>query len=218
MPRHVVLLGIGHTNAHVVRMWRRCPPAGARLFCVSNNPVATYSGMFPGLLAGQYSAREMQIRLEPLCQASGAELILSPITALDRSSGEIQFANRSPLAFDLLSVGIGSIPALGEHCLGPENVLLKPMQSLLTRLERRLDVTRRSGTDRARVIVVGGGLGGLEVSFCLPPRLQQLLGDKDASAFCGCPWSSKAAVCSASSRFPNRTASTKEVSVASPRR
>ena len=177
MPRHVVLLGIGHTNAHVVRMWRRCPPAGARLFCVSNYPVATYSGMFPGLLAGQYSAPEMQIPLEPLCQAAGAELILSPTTGLDRSRGEIQFADRTPLAFDLLSVGIGSVPALGDRCLGPENVPLKPMQSLLRRLEQRLDVTRRAGANRAQVIVVGGGLGGLEVSLCLPHCLQQILGD-----------------------------------------
>jgi len=54
LPEHdVVLLGVGHTNAHVLRMWRMEPIRGARLTCVSNSPVATYSGMLPGVLAGQ---------------------------------------------------------------------------------------------------------------------------------------------------------------------
>ena len=37
----VVLWGIGHTHAHVVRMWRMRPIAGARLTCVSDFPTAT---------------------------------------------------------------------------------------------------------------------------------------------------------------------------------
>ena len=52
LPQHdVVLLGIGHTNAHVLRMWRMQPIPNARLTCISNYPVATYSGMLPGVLA-----------------------------------------------------------------------------------------------------------------------------------------------------------------------
>ena len=64
LPEHeVVLLGIGHTNAHVLRMWRMQAPANARLTCISNSPIATYSGMLPGVLAGQYPRERMEIDL-----------------------------------------------------------------------------------------------------------------------------------------------------------
>jgi len=70
LPTHdVVLLGIGHTNAHVLRMWRMQPIPSARLTCVSNYPVATYSGMLPGVLAGQYPPEAMEIDLVRLCAA-----------------------------------------------------------------------------------------------------------------------------------------------------
>ncbi len=51
--KHVVLLGIGHTNAHVLRMWAMNPVADADLTCISDHRIATYSGMLPAVLAGQ---------------------------------------------------------------------------------------------------------------------------------------------------------------------
>ncbi|HEV3343662.1 MAG TPA: hypothetical protein VG125_25040, partial [Pirellulales bacterium] len=52
--RDLVLLGLGHTNAHVLRMWRMAPLGGVRLTCVCDFSSATYSGMLPGTLAGLY--------------------------------------------------------------------------------------------------------------------------------------------------------------------
>ena len=51
LDRELVLWGIGHTNADVVRRSQTAPIAGARLTCVSNGPISTYSGMLPGVLA-----------------------------------------------------------------------------------------------------------------------------------------------------------------------
>ena len=59
----VVLLGVGHTNAHVLRMWKMKPLDNAQLVCVSNFPNSTYSGMLPGVLAGQYPPEAMEIDL-----------------------------------------------------------------------------------------------------------------------------------------------------------
>ena len=81
LPRHeIVLLGIGHTNAHVLRMWRMDPIPDARLTCVSNFSEATYSGMLPGALAGQYPRQRMEIDLVRLCAANGARLIVDEVT------------------------------------------------------------------------------------------------------------------------------------------
>src|SRR5262245_35944378 len=112
LPRNdVVLLGVGHTNAHVLRMWRMRPLPDARLTCVSNYPVATYSGMLPGVLSGQYQPERMEIDLVRLCAAAGARLVVGTVRGLDLERHELLFEERPPLRFDALSVGIGSLPS-----------------------------------------------------------------------------------------------------------
>src|SRR5438477_1813975 len=104
LPQHdIVLLGVGHTNAHVLRMWRMQPIPDARLTCISNYPVATYSGMLPGVLAGLYPPERMEIDLVRLCATAGARLIVGHIAGLDVPRRELTFEDRPPLPFDVLS-------------------------------------------------------------------------------------------------------------------
>ena len=114
LPQHeVVLLGAGHTNAHVLRMWRMKPIPGAHLTCVSNHAIATYSGMLPGALSGQYPLERMEIDLVRLCAAVGARLVVAEFTALDLETQRLLLRDRPALPFDVLSIGIGSVPASG---------------------------------------------------------------------------------------------------------
>lgn len=163
--RELVLLGGGHTHLHILRMWKMRPLPGVRLTCVSNQTQAAYSGMLPGTLAGQYEPEQMQIDLVRRCQAVGARLLLAETVGLDHENQSLHFADRPPLPYDRLSIGIGSRPAPApgsEHALS-----IKPMQTFLQRLHDRL---KEAGSDKSplRVIVVGGGAGGVEIALCLP--------------------------------------------------
>ena len=175
--RDVVLLGAGHTNAHIIRMWRMAPLADARLTVVSNFYAATYSGMLPGTLAGLYPADRMQIDLVRLCAVAGARLIRAPVTGLDLARQELLCADRPSIPFDVLSIGIGSVPR-GAPGLMDDTVLpIKPMQTFLDRLEDRLVRLRADlGARPLQVAVVGAGAGGVEITFCLPERLRQICG------------------------------------------
>jgi selenide, water dikinase len=178
MPADVVLLGAGHTNVHILRMWRSSPPPGARLTCISDWPVATYSGMLPGVLAGQYEAPRMEIDLERLCAASGARLVLDPVVGLDHARQHLLFADRPPLRFDALSIGIGSVPGTDAVQIidATRLVPIKPMQTLLTRLAARLrDAAGERVGAPIRIVTVGGGAGGVEVTMCLPPFVRRVL-------------------------------------------
>lgn len=176
----VVLLGIGHTNAHVLRMWRTAPRPGAKLTCVSTGPVATYSGMLPGVLAGQYSRDRMEIDLVRLCAAAGARLVIGEVSGLDRAGKMLLFADRAPVRFDVLSIGIGSVPSYTDVAVIDRTGLVpvKPMQTFLDRLDGRLRqaADRRRGSP-VRIAVVGGGAGGVELALCLPAYVQARLGD-----------------------------------------
>lgn len=193
LPQHdIVLLGVGHTNAHVLRMWKMGPIPGARLTCVSNYPVATYSGMLPGVLAGLYPPERMEIDLVRLCAAAGARLIVGDVIGLNVQNRELLIADRPPLPFDVLSVGLGSVPNRSGLVEADYSLLeVKPMQTFLQRLVERLQLlasggrkppdTHQSSSTPIRITIVGGGAGGVELAFCLPKRIHQVLGDVPVS-------------------------------------
>ena len=141
----VVLLGIGHTNAHVLRKWKMKPLENAELVCVSNFPISTYSGMLPGVLSGQYPAEKMEIDLVRLCAASGVRLILDEVVGVDPLEQRLLFRNRPSLTYDALSIGVGSVPTLGDVEISDPSPLIsvKPMQTFLSRLRGRLQASFR---------------------------------------------------------------------------
>ncbi len=179
--RTIVLLGVGHTNAHVVRMWRMNPLPDARLVCISNFRRATYSGMLPGVLAGQYDPAEMTIDLVRLCQSSGAELIIDEVMGLDKVQQRLEFDGRPALPFDALAVGVGSVPWLGSVELPEDSshlLTVKPMQTFLKRLNAAVVNWRQQHPERVlNLAIVGAGAGGTEVALCVPRYLQSIATD-----------------------------------------
>ncbi|MCA9189031.1 MAG: selenide, water dikinase SelD [Pirellulaceae bacterium] len=172
----IVLLGVGHTNAHIVKMWRMGPIARARLTCISTTSIVTYSGMLPGVLAGQYPESQMQIDLVRLCASVGARLILGNVTGIDVEKKHVLMEDRPPLPFDLLSIGIGSVPAVDDTNVATGAVVaIKPMQTFLTRLRERLRGVADRGAPELQVVVVGGGVGGVEIACCLPRFIEREL-------------------------------------------
>ncbi len=166
-----MLLGIGHTNAEILNHWAESPIPNCRLVCISKFPTATYSGMLPGTLANQFSREEMQIELAPLVERAGAELILDEVIGLDAETRTINFANRIPLAFDALSIGIGSVPADWDRFDSPNLIPIKPMQTFIERLDQRIEQCQNNAKEPPKIVVVGGGVAGVEIAFCVRARL-----------------------------------------------
>ena len=168
----IVLLGIGHTNAHIVKSWKMNPIDDCQLICVSNFPVSTYSGMLPGVLAQQYPLDAMEIDLVRLCASANVRLIIGEVTGIDNEANRIQFANRPDLSFDLLTIGVGSRPSFdGIDVTSRESLVsIKPMQTFNPRLNQRLE--QLASQEKISIAVVGGGIGSIEVAFCLDRFLQ----------------------------------------------
>ena len=158
---NIVLLGVGHTNAHVLKMWRMKPIDSANLICVSDFPTVTYSGMLPGVLSGQYEPERMEIDLVRLCAVSGARLIVDRVTSVDTRNRELMFEDRPPLRYDQLAIGIGSRPRLAGVDLECTDQLLaiKPMQTFLPRLRQAM--AKFVPGSVPSINVVGAGVGGI---------------------------------------------------------
>jgi selenide,water dikinase len=177
--RDLVLIGAGHTNLHVVRMWRMRPIPDVRLTVVSPFGRATYSGMLPGTLAGLYQPDEMEIDLYRFTESCGVRLIVEEVIGFDPDIRRVLFSDRPPLRYDVASIGIGSVP--GQRALWERNpavLSIKPMATFKTRFERRLAEVRDPSCPpptkggKAHVVVVGAGAGGTEVAFGLEAWLR----------------------------------------------
>ncbi|QDV14173.1 NADH dehydrogenase [Rosistilla oblonga] len=169
--KNIVLLGMGHTNADIAHRWQEDPIPGCRLTCISKFPTATYSGMLPGTLGQQFRDDEMRIDLASLADRAGADFILADTSGLDLNAGQIHFHDHPSIPFDLLSIGVGSMPAgWAEYSDSPLMVPIKPMQTFLQRLDARLQTASRSAGGPMRVAIVGGGVASVEIACCLQAR------------------------------------------------
>lgn len=173
-PAQIVLIGGGHTHAEIIRRWGLAPIPNTELTCVSDAACATYSGMLPGVLAGQYGPDAMRIDLERLCARAGVRLVLGEVHGFD-ATAQYLVVGTTRLQFDAASVGIGSRPSTEGVDIGADApiVPIKPMRSFLDRLDAQIAAAGARPTHR--VAVVGGGAGGIEIAFALQPRLQSLV-------------------------------------------
>jgi len=169
LTRDLVLVGGGHAHALLLRAWGMRPLPGVRLTLVNPGPTAPYTGMLPGHVAGHYSRSEMMIDLVPLARHAGARLILDRATGLDRTAGRVLLAGRAPVAYDIASLDIGitsdlpQIPGFAAHA-----VAAKPLGEYA---EEWSGFLARAPT-QARVVILGGGIGGVELALATAHRLR----------------------------------------------
>jgi len=169
--RHdVVLVGGGHAHIQVLTRWAMAPVAGARLTLVIDRPVAVYSGMVPGFVAGQYTREDLEIDVVPLARWARARCIVARAIGLDPGARRLALEGRPPITYDTLSFDVGStvagldVPGVSEHALPT-----RPIGEFVRRVDAALATARERSAVRA--LVVGAGAGGVEVAFALAARL-----------------------------------------------
>jgi selenide,water dikinase len=166
----LVLIGGGHTHALLLRRFAMNPLPGLRLTLINPDPVAAYSGMLPGHVAGHYTRGEMMIDLLRLGRGAGARVILDRVSGLDRAAQEVHFASgRAALGYDLASIDIGitsdldDLPGFAAH-----SVPAKPLGAFLIAWNAFL----AKGLPAPRIAITGAGVGGMELAFAMSHRLK----------------------------------------------
>jgi selenide,water dikinase len=172
-PRQeMVLVGGGHAHVQLLRRFAMAPLPGARLVLVVDRPVAVYSGMVPGFVAGQYARGELEIDVRPLAMRAGARYIGAAATGVDPEARRIFLEGRPPIPYDTASFDIGStvagldLPGVRAHAFPtrPIGHFVRAVDDLLARAR---------GRPSFRLAVVGGGAGGVELAFAFEARLRK---------------------------------------------
>ena len=171
VSQDVVLVGGGHGHVEVLRRFAMAPLPGVRLTLIARELFAPYSGMLPGLIAGHYHFDEAHVDLQRLARCAGARLFHGAARGLDLGAGTVRVEGRPPVAFDYLSLDVGSRPG-HEHIDGAARwaIPARPVDAFLRRLpELETRVRRHRGP--FRLLVVGAGAGGIELALALERRL-----------------------------------------------
>ena len=179
MKGRIVLLGGGHSHVEVLRRFGRAPVAGVELVLVSPNRWTPYSGMLPGLVAGHYTFEDTHIDLERVARYAGARFLPTIATGLDPAASTVTLADGATLAFDLVSLDVGStsatagIPGASAHTLG-----VKPVDAFLRAWDALIEQACVGALKRA--VVVGGGAAGIELTLGMQHRIAAATGRCDA--------------------------------------
>ena len=176
--KRLVLAGAGHAHALVLRTLARRPMHGAEVVVVSPEPLAPYSGMVPGWLAGRYRFDEIVIDFPLLAAAAGVRWLQGEIHALDPQRRRLELAGGGTLDYDVLSLNVGSTlqPPRAEHA---HMLPLRPLSMLHRRYDAVLERWRQDAPDRPFVVTaVGGGAAGFESVLAVLARLRALRPDR----------------------------------------
>ena len=156
----LLLAGGGHSHALVLKRWAMHPqhrPSG-EVVLINRHGTAFYSGMVPGLIAGDYDRDDVSVDLRHLCDRAGVAFMAAEIEGIDPTKRLLNLEGRPPLRYGRLSLNVGAVSrptALGQP--------IKP-------LERALDFLREQDQSDQPFRVIGAGAAGIEVVLALRCR------------------------------------------------
>ena len=168
--QHLVLVGGGHAHVHVLASFGKRPMNGVQVTLVARDVRTPYSGMLPGFVAGRYSFDDCHIDLAALAARTGARLVHAEAVGLDRAGRLVLLRDQPPLAYDVLSLDVGAAPDLGSIPGAAEHAVpVKPIAEFGKRWLAFLEHARGP----QRIVVIGGGAGGVELALAIDHRLAE---------------------------------------------
>jgi NADH dehydrogenase FAD-containing subunit len=153
----LLLVGAGHAHLHVVAHAAELRAAGYRVRLLAPRWF-DYSGVASATATGALPADAGRIDVRALAAGHGVELVEDTLVGIDTVARVATTADGAALAYDLVSLNVGSVAATHDIEVDDEVVRVKPLAGLGAL------ATRLAAHPGATVTVVGGGSSGLELA------------------------------------------------------
>jgi len=171
--KRLLLIGGGHAHVEVLRQLGMHAAPGVDVTLVSPSAATPYSGMLPGYVAGHYGWGDFHIQLVAVAGLAYASFLQTAVTRLDLDARVAHCMDESTVAFDIVSIDVGSTPDQSAPGTREHTVPVKPVERFLVDWGR-LIAGARAGQVR-RIAVVGSGAGGIEILLAMQHRLRHEL-------------------------------------------
>lgn len=172
--KYLFLIGCGHSHISIIKKLGACPLPDTKVTLISTDAFILYSGMLPGLIAGHYAFEDCCIDLQKLCQRASVQFIHSKVQRIDPLTKKIYCHQHPSLQYDMLSINIGSQPAL-DDIEGANNYgcSIKPLQQFLDHWQRWLKTAQTMNTGTLqRIVMIGGGAASIEILLAMHYKLR----------------------------------------------
>lgn len=176
IEKNLVLVGAGNAHLKFVKRFGMAPRPGLAVTLVNEASRVPYSAMVPAFIGGEYPEDAITMDLVRLCAWAKVRFLRGRVTAITPTEKQVRVAGRPALAYDVLSLGIGSVPTIPQGLeADPRSISMRPLRRLLDRLDE-LPALLGGPARRARLAVVGGGASGSELALAIHKRLQGMKG------------------------------------------
>ena len=172
--KNLVLLGGGHAHVGVLKHFAMNPLPGVQITLITRDIHTPYSGMLPGYIAGHYPYDKTHIDLWALSRFAKAQVLHAPATQIDYANRQVICPGRPAICFDLLSINIGSQPQTKVPGAAQYALPIKPTDRFLQSWEKIIGQIKTIQAPY-RLVLVGTGAGGVEMSLATKYRLQNEL-------------------------------------------
>ena len=179
-PQHLILIGGGHAHVQVITaLTAQARPSHLQVTLIDGQASASYSGMVPGAIAHLYTPDETLLHLKPLAAASGITFVHDTVVDMDLTQKRVRTAQGHELDFDAVSIDIGSTSRAWKEIPGAREYTIptRPIHKLVERLNQARDDMvaaqknqQSTEEDRPRLVVVGGGAAGVELSMAITSK------------------------------------------------
>ncbi len=161
---HLVLLGGGEAHLFVLDAIRRGRLRGADVTLIAPAGAEPWPPMVAGIVAGRYRVEDSLPDVAQLAAAAGVRRVHGRLERVDAERRTIQVDGADPVSWDILSIATRSEPA------GPGSAQPARPASKAAEIPQRLEAAI-GGESALSVVVVGGGIRGLEIACAVRRRL-----------------------------------------------
>lgn len=170
--KRLLLVGGGHSHLEVLRRLSGMAAAGFETHLLAPERYAIYSGMIPGVIAGDYGLDECRIDLAALAHRAGVRFDRNSALGLDVGRRLVLTAEGSGIEYDVVSLDVGSaLVGADVHGVAGHAIQVRPASAFLDRLQHLIE----GATAKAplRIAVVGAGAAGVEIALTIAFRLRR---------------------------------------------
>lgn len=172
--KKLLLLGAGQSHLQVLARLARHHPGNLDVILLTPFAHHTGEGCLTGFMAGQHTADEGRVALEPLVRAAGARWLQGRCTGLDAGSRQVQIAATggaqgvpATQGYDLLSIDTGTVPDrawLDAEMPGANHhaLHLSPVEAFVALWPQVMALAQKQAVS---VAVVGAEADGIELVF-----------------------------------------------------
>jgi NADH dehydrogenase FAD-containing subunit len=186
MRKHLLLIGSGHAHLSILKNLKFFLLQGQKITVINPEPYHYYSGMGPGMLSGMYKPQQIRFNVKKMVSDQGGNFIQDHVVHIDPKNQKVQTATGEMISYDVACFNTGSYVPLPEFTknLKEESFLfpVKPIQNLLFAQIKMISLLKEK---RLKVIVVGGGAAGVEISANLRFLAENHKQDADITIIAG---------------------------------